>query len=343
MPNERRPRPPAMNGDSVRPIRTDSPKNVEARSNPDRIVVRVRDAGLLVAGRPVLVLLSGGRDSTALLDLAVTISGREQVSVLHVNYRLREAAVEDERHCAELCARLGVQMEVRRPEPRQHGNLQAWARELRYAAAAECSRGSGAEVATGHTASDQVESILMRLASSPSRRALLGMRPRDGQLIRPLFSLTREETTAFCIARGLPWREDATNRSPDFARNRARAGLVPALRELHPAAERNVLALAETLRTEAEVLNELVDGVLGGRAEISLERLRAQPPALRALIVQRLADGVVGRPAPGSARRAEEIAAMGNHAALDLPHGIRAQSRTGVLRFIRRPRAPEAP
>ncbi len=298
----------------------------------------VRAEGLLSAGRPVVVLLSGGRDSTCLIDLAVRIVGPDAVSALHVNYGLRGAAPEDERYCRELTARLEVPIEVVRAERPDAGNLQAWARDVRYAAATALAGEQGADIAAGHTATDQVETILYRLASSPSRRALLGMRPRDGLLVRPLLSFTRAQTAAHCTSRGLEWREDESNVSDAYARGRIRADLVPALRAIHPAAEENVLALAELLRDEADVLDGLVDEILEGGAEIEIRRLRALPRALQRLLVQRLADGAVGRPAPGAARRAEEIAALPDKgtAALDLPHGVRAIAESGRLRFIRR-------
>ena len=298
-----------------------------------------REAGLLAAGRPAVVLLSGGRDSTCLLDLAVRIAGAGAVSALHVNYGLRDNADGDERHCAELCERLGVALAIRRPQRPETGNLQGWARDERYAAAAQIAIRRRADVAVGHTATDQVETILYRLASSPSRRALLGMRRRDGSLVRPLLNYTREQTAAYCTARGLAWREDESNEQGAYARGRIRARLVPALREVHPAAEANVLALAAILRDEAAVLDEAVDAALKGRHEIPLARLRELPDALRALVVQRLADGAAGAPAPGAARRAGEVAALPDHgrAALDLPHGVRAVAEAGVVRFERTP------
>ena len=321
---------------------------------------RVRADGLLAEGRAVVVLYSGGRDSTCLLDLAARIAGPDAVVALHLNYGLRDAAGADERHCAELSARLGVQLERRRPPRPARGNVQGWAREQRYRAARELAGARGGDVAAGHTASDQVETILYRLASSPSRRALLGMRAREplpageplqggepvrtGEpvLVRPLLRFTREQTAAYCRERGLAWREDQSNDSDRYARGRIRRRLVPALREIHPAAEANLLALAELLRDEAEVLDELVDDLLEGRREVPLARLRALEPALCRLVVQRLADQAAGRPAPGTARRAAEIVALNERgrAALDLPHGVRAVAERGLLRFELTPPPP---
>jgi tRNA(Ile)-lysidine synthase len=304
---------------------------------PSWLEAQVRAGALLRPGRPVVVMLSGGRDSTCLLDLAVRIAGAGAVSALHVNYALREAADDDQRHCEALCAALAVPLELRRPDAPLTGNLQAWARAQRYGAAAQLALARGADVAAGHTATDQVETILYRLASSPSRRALLGMRPRDGALVRPLLPFTREQTAAYCRARGLRWREDETNDSPVYARGRVRGRLVPLLEEIHPAAQENVLALAELLRDEAEVLDAAVDGALGGAREIELEALRTLPAALARLVVQRLADAAVGRPAPGVARRLPEIVGLRADGAIDLPHGVRAVARNGVLRFERTP------
>jgi tRNA(Ile)-lysidine synthase len=300
---------------------------------------RVKADGLLAAGRPVVVMFSGGRDSTCLLDLAVRIAGPDVVTAVHANYGLRAAADADERHCAELCERLGIQLDVRRPVRPEGGNLQAWAREERYRAAADLAVAREADVAAGHTFSDQIETILYRLASSPSRRALLGMRPREGALIRPLLRFTREDTGAYCAERGLAWRDDESNESSAYARNRIRRELVPALERVHPAAQENVLALAEILRDEADVLDEVVGTALDARSEIELSRLRELAPAVRRLVVQRLADEAAGGPAAGAARRAEEIAALSEHgsAALDLPHGVRAVVSAGVLRFERTP------
>jgi tRNA(Ile)-lysidine synthase len=300
---------------------------------------RVREEGLLPSGRPVVVMLSGGRDSVCMLDIAVRLLGAGLVTALHVNYGLREDSDEDEAHCRQLGERLGVRLEVERPERGEdRGNLQAWARNVRYAAAASLAHAGGATIATGHTADDQVETILYRLASSPSRRALLGMRRRDGDLVRPLLTFTREETTGYCEQRGLSWRDDPTNAEIDYARNRVRHRVLPALEEIHPAARRNVLRTADLLRDEAEVLDALVDAELGdgegsGRRAIALERFAALAPPLRRLVLQRLADDAAGRPVPGAANHADEVAALRRTgtAMLDLGRGVRAVVEGGIL------------
>jgi tRNA(Ile)-lysidine synthase len=278
---------------------------VSPAADPAAIAQALRAAGLLAVGRPVLVMVSGGRDSVCLLDLAVAVVGAGAVRALHVNYGLRAGAGLDEELCRSLCERLGVELEVRRPARDRAGNLQAWARDERYRAARELA--GGEDIAVGHTASDQVETILYRLASSPSRRALLGMAPREGTLVRPLLALTRQDTAAYCAARGLTWREDESNDEPAYARARVRHHLVPALRAIHPAAEANVLALAGRLREEGDVLDALVSEVLGSAGDIELARLAALHPALARLVVQRLADAAAGRPAPGVGARAPEL------------------------------------
>ncbi|HXS47001.1 MAG TPA: tRNA lysidine(34) synthetase TilS [Solirubrobacterales bacterium] len=303
----------------------------------------VREGGLLPAGTPLVAMLSGGRDSVCMLDLAVRLLGAEAVTALHVNYGLRDDSDADQAHGEALCAELGVRLEVERPRrPEGPGNLQAWARDTRYAAAARLALREDGLIATGHTADDQVETILYRLASSPSRRALLGMRPRDGKLVRPLLTFTREQTTAYCEERGLAWRDDPTNVESAYARNRVRHGLVRALAEVHPAAAQNVLRTAELLRDEAEVLDELVAAELDGsngspRGTIELDRLAELPPALRRLVVQQLADRVAGRPVAGAARHADEVASLRRTgtAMLDLGGGVRAIAESGTLRAER--------
>jgi tRNA(Ile)-lysidine synthase len=284
-------------------------------------VEQVRDAiradGLLGDGRAIVAMLSGGRDSVCLLDVAVALCGSDAVRVLHVNYGLRASADDDESHCGALCEQLGVALDVvhasRAPSGAGDGNLQAWAREVRYDAARELAGRDDAVIATGHTASDQLETVLYRFAASPGRRALLGMPAADGKLVRPLLRLTREQTAGYCEARGLRWRDDESNADERFARVRVRERLVPALRAVHPAAEANVLRTASLLREETELLDGLVDAELAGADSIALARLRVLPAALARMVVIRLAENAVGSYVPQAGERVQELLALGEH------------------------------
>jgi tRNA(Ile)-lysidine synthase len=315
---------------------------------PAEIRERVRAGGLLgdPPARGVVVLLSGGRDSVCLLDVAVAVAGPAAVQALHCNYGLREAAGEDERHCAQLCDRLGVPLAVehaRRP-PGATGNLQAWARDVRYGAGARLAATAGARLAAGHTTSDQAETVLYRLAASPGRRALLGMPESDGLLVRPLLraGLSREDTADYCRQAGLAWREDALNDDQRFARARVRSGLLQALRAVDERAEANVLRTAALLREEAEVLDGVVETVLAGADRVSLDHLAALPPALARLVVRRLAEAATGRLCPRAAARLDDLLALGD-GALDVGDGARAVAEDRVLRFERTPPLPSRP
>jgi tRNA(Ile)-lysidine synthase len=259
-------------------------------------------------------MLSGGRDSVCLLDVVVAVCGSDVARALHVNYGLRASADEEESHCRALCVQLGVTLDVVRAERDSSaaaGNLQAWARDVRYDAAQALAAHDDALIATGHTASDQIETILYRLAASPGRRALLGMGAAEGRLVRPLLGLTREQTAAYCEARGLRWCDDESNADERFARVRVRERLVPALRAVHPAAEANVLRTASLLREETELLDGLVDAELAGADSIALARLRALPAGLARMVVIRLAERAVGSYVPQAGERVRELLALG--------------------------------
>ena len=284
-----------------------------------------RASGLVVAGEPLLVLLSGGADSVCLLDVAVDLEAG--VSALHLNYGLREGADEDERFCRELCDRLGVPLTVKTVAVPGEGNVQAWAREARYVVAEQIAE---RDYATGHTLSDQAETVVYRLAASRGRRALLGMEPRRGRLVRPLLAVTRAETHDWCRERGLDWRDDPTNVDTYYARARVRHEVMPQLRELNPAAERNIAETARRLRDEAELVETAVDEALerlGPAPELAA--LVDEPPALARLALERLADTPVS---PAHAAEILRLTHDGSHE-LDVGGGVRAVVEYGRVRF----------
>jgi tRNA(Ile)-lysidine synthase len=193
-----------------------------------RVEEQIRARELIPRGGEVLALVSGGPDSTCLWHVLGALGYR--VSALHVNHGLRgEEADEDARFCREV---LGA--EVVAPPPPERPTEEAL-RALRYSFGGDRLR------ATGHTASDQVETVLFRLVSSGTAKAIKAKR-EDG-VVRPLLTVWRSETEAYCRAEGLAFRSDSSN--PDTARGLIRTEILPLLRRLHPAAERNLLALAD--------------------------------------------------------------------------------------------------
>jgi tRNA(Ile)-lysidine synthase len=299
-----------------------------------------RDSGLVRPGEPLLVMVSGGGDSVALLDVAHRLGA--SVSALHVNYGLREGADADQALVQRLCDELGIALTVEQVSLPEAGNLQERAREARYELAERLADG---DYAAAHTATDQVETVLYRLAVSPGSRALHGMAPRRGRLVRPLLGVTREEVRGYLRARGLEWREDPSNADRRFARARVRHDVLDALRELSPAAEQTIAETARQLRDEAEVLDAVVTEALeelGGGPAVSLDALKEHPPAVQRLILRGLVErAAAGRAAGGrrslSRREAEDILELGGAGtkSVDLGGGLRAVSEYGTLRFTR--------
>jgi tRNA(Ile)-lysidine synthase len=183
---------------------------------------------LIPPGGEVTALVSGGADSTCLWHALRALG--YQVSALHVNHGLRgNESDEDARFCRDV---LGAEVVEAAPPARPTEDA---LRELRYSFARDRLR------ATGHTASDQVETALYRLVSSGVPG---GIKPkREDGVVRPLLTLWREETEAYCAAEGLTPRRDSSN--PGTKRGLIRDEILPLLRRLHPAAEQNLLRLAE--------------------------------------------------------------------------------------------------
>jgi tRNA(Ile)-lysidine synthase len=189
-----------------------------------RVEEHIRRHELIEPGGEVTCLVSGGPDSTCLWHVLRALGYR--VSAIHVDHGRRDReSEEDARFCADA---LGAQV-VEAPGA---GLTERDLRDLRYAVAADRLR------ATGHTASDQVETILYRLVSSGT---VTGMRVRrDDGVVRPLLVVWREDTEAYCRAEGRPFRVDSSNR--ETKRGLVREEILPLLRRLHPAADRNILA-----------------------------------------------------------------------------------------------------
>jgi tRNA(Ile)-lysidine synthetase-like protein len=212
-----------------------------------RIDEHTRRHNLIEPGGDVLCLVSGGADSTCLYHALVELGYR--VTALHVDHGLRGAESDaDAAWCAEHFGAEIVQAAGRCA-------TEAELREVRYSFAADRLR------ATGHTLSDQVETILYRLAARGTTKGI-EVRRADG-VVRPLLCVWREETEEFCRERGLAWRSDSSN--PDTIRGLIRDEIVPLLRRIHPAARENVLRVLDERRTLPPALAELLDAPTGSK------------------------------------------------------------------------------
>jgi tRNA(Ile)-lysidine synthase len=218
-----------------------------------RVETFIREHDLIQPGGDICCLVSGGPDSTCLWHVLGALGYR--VSAVHVNHGLRgEESEEDARHCREL---MGADVLEGRVTPATEAHL----RELRY----RLTEGSGLR-ATGHTASDQVETVLYRLVSSATTKGIKVAR-EDG-VVRPLLGLWRPETEAYCREHDLPYRVDSSN--PDTKRGLVRDEILPLLRRLHPGADRNLLALADERprlpRGLEQTLSELLSSTAGTKS-----------------------------------------------------------------------------
>ena len=212
-----------------------------------RIAAHVRAHELIPAGGEVVALVSGGADSTCLWHSLRVLGYR--VSALHVDHGLRGAeSDEDARFCREA---LGAEVVDGRG-----GRTEDELRRIRYSFAGDRLR------ATGHTASDQVETVLYRLVASGNAK---GVKPkREDGVVRPLLTLWRAETEAYCRAEGLQFRADSSN--ADTRRGLIREELLPLLRRLHPGAEQNLLRFAEQRPSRLDRLLASADG--SGRVDL---------------------------------------------------------------------------
>lgn len=249
------------------------------------------------------VAVSGGADSTALLDILQRLG--YNLHILHVNHQLRGAESEgDEQFVRELGRQRGIPVEVLRAEPPTAGeNLEQALRRIRYEFFDQARRALGLDrVATGHTLSDQAETVLLRLARGAGGQGLCGIHPVTGQgIIRPLLEVSRPEIRAYLLERGLPWREDSSNANLQLGRNRIRSEILPMMRQaLNPRVE-EALARAAALawedeqdweRRAAQAIEDL--GPLRMPLTVEARWLLGLGPALGRRVIRRLLGAVAG-------------------------------------------------
>ena len=314
-------------------------------NRPDGLVSRTREAFLrnrIPLDAPTVLGVSGGMDSMSLLHALWEL--RVPVEARHVNYGLRGADSDaDEAAVRATCDRLGIPVRVHRadppPSPAPDG-LQAWARRIRTSF---LSTSTSTSYITAHHADDQTETVLLHLLRAADPLALAGMRElsADGCHFRPWLQETHAEIQRYASARGVEWREDASNQSQVYLRNRIRHEVVPLLEALRPGASAHVAQLAQRFapladaaeRAVAEAEARCVVWDTAGNCTVDVVRWRAEFLRNEVLVRAVAALGGEARVAEAIGRLAGEEVEGGKGL---VTAGLQARRERHTLRIERR-------
>jgi tRNA(Ile)-lysidine synthase len=306
---------------------------VAVRSPAEAFLQRVRKTiarhRMLAPGDRVLVAVSGGPDSVALLGALSRLAPRYRLDLwaAHLNHQLRgDESLRDQHTTEAVAASLGVPVTVECVrEPLAGSGVEARARDLRYAFLARVAEQQGCmRIATGHTRDDQAETVIMRLLRGAGRDGLAGIPAvREGRYIRPLLECSRHEILAFLEANRLRYCEDSSNTSRDFLRNRIRHDIMPLLSEINPRVSSALASAATVMAEEGAYLEGCARSILAAAmlpdGSLSVTDLLAAPPGLR----QRVARAWL-RQARGNLR---QLGAAHFSATLDVALGPRPNAR----------------
>lgn len=291
-----------------------------------------RQHDLILPGDTIVCAVSGGADSMALLWALYLLKEewRLNLSAAHFNHHLRgEESDRDEAFVREFCAAYNIPLHVGSAEvkPDKKG-LEAAAREVRYTFL----KSLPGKITTAHTADDNAETILLHLVRGTGLKGLGGIRPQNGNVIRPMLSVTRQEVEAFLAEYAVAHIEDSSNQQDAFLRNRIRHNVMPLLKEENPKIAENLSAMALRLRQDEQALEELA--AFDGSPDI--HTLRSMAPAVRARALEHfLKSSGVREPEAAHIARAEALIFSENPSAkAQFPDGITISRNYGILEAL---------
>ncbi|MCP9455398.1 MAG: tRNA lysidine(34) synthetase TilS [Nitrospira sp.] len=293
-----------------------------------QVVQTIRSRQLIEPGQHLLVAVSGGPDSMALLSLLYRLrsSWRLTLTVIHCNYGLRGKESDGDQDCVEaFCSQLGLPLIVERlrVDSRPRGmSLQSAARELRYEAMRRAALACGADrIALGHTADDQAETVLLWILRGAGLAGLSGMPAcRDGLFIRPLYETRRRALLAYLRDENIPFRLDSTNQKPVYLRNRVRHEIIPVLEHVVPSAVQALCRLADLCAEDNQHLDGQVMALctgkliqLGdGRVEVDRTFFKGLPRVVQRRVVRHLCQMVDQWRRPPRFRQVEAVIRLAN-------------------------------
>ena len=263
----------------------------------ERVKRYIAQNGLLKSGSAVIVGVSGGADSTALLKILLALGYR--CIAVHCNFNLRGAeSMRDQQFVKELCHRLGVEMEICNYDTAAYAvkkgiSIEMAARELRYAdfERIRSERGASA-ICIAHHRDDSVETLLLNLIRGTGLRGLTGIKPRNGYIIRPLLCLSRDEIEQWLKECGQPYVTDSTNLETDYTRNKIRLELLPLMRRINPSADASIENTALHLQQACAFYSKAVEHAAkqvvsndGDTLIISIDKLKGVP-SVQALLFE---------------------------------------------------------
>ena len=284
-----------------------------------------------------------------------------EVIVSHVNHGLRGGeSEEDTEFVREEARRLDFSFESVRVDTegfrKKYGlSLENAARELRYGFFDDVlAKRSARRIATAHTLNDQAETVIMRLMRGSGSQGLAGIRPSVGNIIRPLINVTKLEAREYLRSKGVSWREDSTNTSGEFLRNRVRNELIPLLKSYNPAVEQVLSRVAAVCAAEADFISAAAEGefgkivrVVGGGVLGDMEKLLREPPAIRLSVMRKSILAVKGDLNSVSAKHLfsiDEVMRSGEASAeVNLPGGVVFHMGHGVFFFAPEEKLREFP
>ena len=294
-----------------------------------------RTHGLIEKGDTIVCAVSGGADSMALLWSLYLLKEEWDLTVeaAHFNHHLRgEESDRDEEFVRDFCEGYGIPLHVGSAEvkPGKKG-LEAAAREARYAFL----RTLPGKIATAHTADDNAETILLHLVRGTGLKGLGGIMPRNGNVIRPLLSVTRAQVEELLEEYCVSHIEDSSNETDQFLRNRLRHGVMPLLRQDNPRIAENLSAMALRLRQDEEALSSMAD------ANADVPTLRSQSPAVRARSLEQfLKSSGVREPEGVHIDQAEALVFSNNPSARANFPGVTITRRYDRLEVLNKEAAP---